>query len=158
MSTENTTTDITNEYVQVYPRTLQETEKLSKEEIEEKRKELKEKAITLIDNTLNFFMENCRENISIEHINELNVLIYNCLIYIDTTSAQLAESTKEISTKCDAENITNDWVKAIQDLGLWKRNNDFIEQHPIIDIFSSIKYLREIKTYIKDEMYIKFIK
>lgn len=123
------------------------------EDINSKRKQIKEDGITLIDNAIKYFMYITKEEIKIEKIDFLNILIYQCLIFLEINAGKVISLNKEDITSIDAESITESQALAIYELGLWKRINDFQEQHPRLNIFDSIGFLRDIKNYILNVCY-----
>ena len=94
-----------------------------------------------------------KEGLEIKKIDFLNVLLYNAIIYLETNTSKLIVSNEENLTSIDGDTITHNQALAIYELGMWKRINDFLENNPILNIFDSIEFLRNIKNYILNTCY-----
>lgn len=153
-NTTNSTTDSSEHLTTEFPRPKVDlTIKLSNEDINNLRKEIKEQGVILIDNAINYFVKMNKEGLEIKKIDFLNILIYNAIIYLETNSSKLVVSNEEDLSSIDGDTITHQQALAIYELGLWKRINDFLENNPILNIFDSIDFLNTIKNYILNTCY-----
>lgn len=159
MNSENTTnstteTEQSERWTTEFPRPKVDfTIKLTDEDIQNIRKEIKQQGVDLINNAINYFVKMNKEGLEIKKIDFLNVLLYNAIIYLETTTSKLIVSNEEDLTSIDGDTITHNQALAIYELGMWKRINDFLENNPILNIFDSIEFLRSIKNYILNTCY-----
>lgn len=123
------------------------------EETEEDRKTIKINGIELIDDSLNFFKKIIEEGLTIDKLNYLNTKLYSTLLFLEINASKLVSQNNEDLSNIDGETITHEQALAIYELSLWKRINDFIEDNPTLNIFTTIYFLRDIKNYILNVCY-----
>lgn len=153
-NTTNSTTDSSERLTTEFPRPKVDlTIKLTDEEVNNLRKEIKEQGVILIDNAINYFVKMNKEGLEIKKIDFLNILLYNAIIYLETNTSKLVVYNEEDLSSIDGDTITHEQALAIYELGLWKRINDFLENNPILNIFDSIEFLSTIKNYILNTCY-----